>query len=251
MKKTIGLALLLILVYLVSLVATTPLAVALNWLSLPRGFSLEQPSGTIWQGRVATLNTPQLQLKQLNWDFQASSLLFGRVEAEVEFSSGGQLWGKGLAGLSFSGWYLKDWHVDAPASWLTSQYPLPVPAVVEGDFQLALQQLNQGAPLCQQLQGQLVWRAPVLQTPLGVLRLDDVKGQLSCQEGEPALELKHSDQQVALELLASVNQSRWSAEGKIKAAADMPKGISDNLKYIGRPDPQGFYRFKEQGRLPR
>ncbi len=251
MKKYIGLALLFIMVYLVSLVATTPLSVVLNWVSLPRGISLEQPSGTIWRGQVATLNTPQLQLNQVSWDFQASALLFGRVEAEVELSSGGELWGKGLAGLSFSGWYLKDWQVDAPASWLTKQYPLPIPAVVEGDFQLQLAQLNQGEPWCQQLQGQLNWLSPVLQTPLGVLRLDDVKGQLTCQDGEPALELKHSDQQVALELLASVNQSRWSAEGKIKAAADMPKGISDNLKYIGRPDPQGFYRFKQQGRLPR
>ncbi|WP_427981039.1 type II secretion system protein N [Agarivorans sp.] len=249
MKKYIGLALLFIVVYVVSLVATTPLAVVLNWVNLPRGISLEQPSGTIWQGRVATLSTPQLQLNQLSWDFHVSALFLGRVQAEVEFASGKQLLGSGLAGLSFSGWYLKDWQVDAPASWLTKQYPLPVPAVVEGDVQLQLQQLNQGEPWCQQLQGQLNWFAPVLQTPLGVLRLDDVKGQLSCQDGEPTFELKHSDQQVALELLASVNQSRWSAEGKIKAAADMPKTISDNLKYIGRPDPQGFYRFKQQGRL--
>ncbi|WP_411993920.1 type II secretion system protein N [Agarivorans sp. DSG3-1] len=251
MKKYIGVALLLVAVYLVSLVATTPLSVALNYLPIPKQLKLNHPSGSVWQGELLSVDTPNLTLHDVSWSFKPASLLLGRLAVDIKLGKGQQLQGQGQAGLNFSGWFLKDWQLEAPASWVVEQVPMPLPISVEGDIQLALAGASQGSPWCEQLQGQLMWLGPLVGTPLGELDLDNAKADLSCNEGQPSIALKHSDKQLELELLASVGQPNWLAEGKIKAGADMPSSLSNNLKYIGRPDPQGFYRFKQQGRLPR
>ncbi|WP_221075708.1 type II secretion system protein N [Agarivorans aestuarii] len=251
MKKYLALALLLILVYLVSLIATTPLAVVLNYAPLPKGIALNHPSGSIWNGKLISVDTPNLSLNQVNWQLKPSALLLGRIAADVQLGTGQELHGEGQVGLSFAGWYAKDWQLEAPASWVVEQVPMPLPLSIEGDIQLNLAEASQGSPWCEQLTGQLLWLGPLIGTPLGELRLDNANAQLSCNEGQPTIQLSHSDPQLELELLASVGQPNWLAEGKIKAGAEMPKTMSGNLKYIGRPDPQGFYRFKQQGRLPR
>ncbi|UPW18244.1 type II secretion system protein N [Agarivorans sp. TSD2052] len=251
MKKYIGLALLLVTVYLVSLVATTPLAVAINYLPIPKQVKLNQPSGSLWQGEILSVELPQLTLNRVSWDFKPASLLLGRLSAQLTLNDSKQLQGQGVVGMSFSGWFVKDWQLEAPASWLIEQVPLPLPLSLEGDIQLDLAEASQGSPWCEQLAGQLRWLGPLVVTPLGELPLDNANAELSCIDGQPSIVLNHKDAQLELELLASVGQPNWLAEGKIKAGAQMPRSISNNLKFIGRPDPQGFYRFKQQGRLPR
>ncbi|WP_432463926.1 type II secretion system protein N [Agarivorans sp. QJM3NY_33] len=251
MKKYLGLALLLISVYLVSLVVTMPLSVVLNYLPIPKQVILNQPRGSVWDGQLASINLPQLSLKQVHWQVKPSALLSGRLMAELSLGNDHELAGQGLVGLGLSGWFVKDWQLNAPASWLMQQLPLGLPVSVDGELQLQLTEASQGSPWCEQLQGQLRWLAPLINSPLGELQLANAKAELACKQGQPTIQLNHRDSQVELEWFASLTSSSWATEGKIKAGAEMPSGLSNNLKYIGRVDPQGYYRFKEQGRLPR
>ena len=125
---------------------------------------------------------------------------------------------RGAAELGWSGGVrLRDVDLQADAAWLLSQAPvrLPVPVTAAGQLHLQLTELRMTTSACQQLDGTLLWRGAEVQSPMGALRLDDARAQLSCEQGKWVAKVQQDSPQLKLNGRAELD---FIAEALIAAA---------------------------------
>ncbi|WP_026957585.1 type II secretion system protein N [Aliagarivorans taiwanensis] len=250
MKKFFLSALLLILVYLGSLLYTLPAHVVLQFVPLPKGLTIGQVDGRIWEGSAKQVRVEGIELDKLEWDFRPFALLTGKLALELE-AEHPSLRASGVVEYGSAGLAAKGWKANVDAEWLISQIALPVPASAEGRLFLELSEaLVQPENLrCDALQGTLEWVEPVLQTPIAELGFDDMFARLDSVDGQLRLALNHQDPMIDLESEVLVGAGNWRSSGKLKAGAELPEMLANNMHYIGNSDSQGYYRFNQRGRL--
>ncbi len=252
MIKTLKWALLALLVYVIFLIAKLPASQVLYRFDLASNMSLEGVSGTIWQGRAATLINNGIEVENLKWDVSFSSLLLGNIDADV---SGGNL--RASEKVSFTGtlgaslFDLHHVHADnftlyIPANMILAQVNLPIVADATGRLKLAIDSLSYPSQ-CEQLQGRADWRNAGIEGIQGMpqpLDLGNFSAQLSCVEQDIALDIKEPNR-FGLNAQARVSKEfKISLEGKFKPDPTLPKQVLDAAVFFGRTDDQGYYSIK-------
>jgi len=251
MKKALAWGSFALACYLFFLIATLPLAWLWPYLPLPSNVIATDVSGTLWQGRVAALQVDRTELKALRWQWQPGALFSGRLQAAFRLGEGVDgLKGKGTLGVGLAGVYLQQTELIAPVVWVKTQIPQPIPAQLDGSVTLSIRRYEHGQPWCRSLEGRLSWLQAGFRSVLGAVDLRQADAELGCRDGELTAQL--SQQSAALEFNGEASlgeQGRYRVDGALKGGTDLPKGLADNLKYLGRPDPQGRYRLHFNGSL--
>jgi len=251
MKKALAWSGFALACYLLFLIAYMPLAWVWPHLPLPQKISATEVSGTLWQGHLGALRVARTELKELRWQWQPAALLSGRLQAAFRLGEGAEgLKGKGLAGMSLGGVYLAQTELMAPVDWVKAQLPQPIPAQLQGGVSLSIRHYRPGTPWCRSLEGLLSWQQAGFRSVLGDVDLRQADAELGCRDGALTAALSQSSPALTFEGDASLGeQGRYRLDGALKAGAQLSKGLADNLKYLGRPDPQGRYRLQFEGSL--
>ncbi|MDN3608553.1 type II secretion system protein N [Vibrio ostreicida] len=253
MKKVILLSVALLLVFLTSVIAHLPAQVALNYLPLPSQLTLSDVSGTLWKGQAKRVVWQNNKLGDLQWDLALFKLLAGKAEAHVRFGRGSEfdVTVRGFVGYGFAGPYAENLIVSAPAETLLKVAPsLPVPLTLAGKVDLSIKSMLYAPPYCQTAQGDLVWEAGKILTPLADLNVGRVVLEFSCQDSKVVLKGGQSSQHVSSEADITLEPThRYQASAWFKPEADFPTSLTEQLKWLPSPNGEGQYLFNYQGRL--
>lgn len=253
MKRKIALAIVLLLTFVFSAVVHLPIQVVLTYAPLPSQLTISQASGTLWHGQAQQVKWQRYNLGQLSWQLEPSAVLRGNAQAKVRFGRGSQwqLQGRGVVGYGFNGGYAENLLASMPISEaLKLAPPMPVPLALNGQLELNIHQLSYAQPYCAQGKGSLVWNTDVVGTPLADLTLGPVIAELTCQDSKIVVMGAQQSQQVRSEFSLDLAPNRqYVAKAWFSPQAEMPSALSDQLKWLPKPDNQGRYQFTQQGRL--
>ncbi len=252
MKKVLGYGLVFISVFVTSLIVYLPASFVVKQLPLPRQLQLIGVDGTIWQGQAEQVIWQNRNFGDVQWTLNVSALLSQKLEAMVRFGRGSSLnlYGKGLIGYRSEGAYAKNLVMSIPADTALTQAPLPLPVVAQGQLELTIKDYVYQAPLCLSAQGTLAWTAAKVESPFGNLALEQAIADIQCAQSTVQVTGNQNSAEVSSEFSAQLSPNyRYQANGWFKPGTDFPKSLADKLKWLPRPDSQGRYQFKQQGRL--
>ncbi len=238
--------------FLLGLICSAPAAKVLpRALGPGSGIQAYEISGPLLGGHIGYLDTGRLQLENIKWRIRPWMLLRARFSADVEAASpgGAKLAGRVNKGLG-STTLLTDLRLSTSVDALKPLLRLPfVP--ITGQISAEFESLR--------LQG----RVPV--AAKGQLRLGNAQWALSrppADLGDFAADIQTQDQVIISTFqdqaakLAVNGELRLEPDGayalnaKLKARADTPAAVNNNLKTLGRTDREGWYSLKYSGQLP-
>lgn len=250
MKLKLSLALLAF--YLFSLVFTAPASLVTRFIPANAGVKIGHVSGTVWSGKLSQVNyqnKPALQ--RLTWRFDWLALLKLRLQADVKFDNGRRiLEGSGAVGYGLSGLVLSDIDIDMQASQITPYLTLPVPVNPVGKLNLVIEHGSQGNPYCDELDGYLIWKDALLETPMANIDLDTSRINLSCDQGAVVASLKQDSAQLTTNAKVVLSKGeRYKLEGDIMGHQQLDPTIRQALSWIGPQNSEGATVIKLDGRL--
>ncbi len=253
MKRVVLYVVIFLSFFSVSLLMGLPVSWVLQKAPAVRGLDIQGAQGTVWQGQASNVSWQRQNLGEMNWDFQWSALLTGSAEFSVRFGRGSDLdmRGRGFVGYSlFGGAYAKNMVASLPVAKVVEQATLPVPVGVDGQLELNIHHATYASPWCETGEGTLVWSASSIQSPLGSLELGPVVANLSCKNSVLTASGEQQSPQVSAAFSAELlpNQ-RYSTKAWFKPGSEFPAAMSDQLKWVGNPNPQGQYEFDYKGRF--
>ncbi len=239
-------------VLLLSAVIHMPVSWVYQQLPPVRGLEVEGLQGTLWQGRASNIRFERENIGQVNWQLSPLKLLTANLQYSVRFGRGSDLGilGRGIVGYDLTGPYANNVVASLPANKLLDYSPMPLPVDIGGSLELAVEDYRWTMPYCQELNGELVWQAGEVGTPLGSIDPGTAIATLGCQSGAVTAEaVQRSD---ALNSDWSVElkpDQRYSLEGGFTPDSAFPASLRSQLGFVGRPDSSGRYPIKFTGRL--
>ena len=253
MKRKIVLAVAIIITFVVSVIVHLPIQAVLSYVALPAPLSISAASGTLWQGHAQQVKWQRYQLGQISWQFEPLALLQGNAQAKVRFGRGSQwqLQGRGSLGYGLKGAYAENVLASLPMSEaLKFAPPMPIPLDLNGQLELNIHQLTYAQPYCAEGKGNLVWNTDTIGTPLAPLTIGPVIAEITCQESNIHVAGSQQSPQVRSEFFVDLKPNRqYVAQAWFSPQAEMPNALSEQLKWLPKPDAQGRYQFNQQGRL--
>lgn len=236
--------------YLIFLLVTLPATVVLSFVTLPNPLTLTQVTGTIWKGHIQQVEYKRQTLEDLDWEIAFLPVLTGALEVDVEFGGEDSLRGKGTVGVTPGGFYAQDVTASASSEWILAASNLPLPVSTSGRVDLQVDSFEPGKPWCNALVGQLNWSNAEIESLLGNIDLDNPSAKLSCTDGELIAKIKQSSSQLKLSGTAKLQaMGKYTFDGVLVPTAELPKSVSSNLRYIGRPNSNGEYQLHYSGRI--
>ena len=82
-KKTIQYVLIVIVLYLFFLISSLPATVVLSFVAMPKNIELNAVSGTIWDGKIDSINVSGINLGTAKWELHPLNLILGEISADV------------------------------------------------------------------------------------------------------------------------------------------------------------------------
>ncbi|MCG9597748.1 type II secretion system protein N [Vibrio sp. Isolate25] len=253
MRKVILLSLALIMVFITSAIVHIPAQVVLSYAPLPQQLVINGVSGTVWEGRAASVIWQKQKLGALHWQLAPLKLLTGKAEAQVRFGRGSdmQITGRGIVGYSTSGPYAENLIASLPVEKILEfTPPMPIPVELTGQVELSIKSMVYALPYCQMGEGSLVWNTDKVVTPLDELYVGSVVVDFSCQDSLITLKGAQNSEQVssAAEVVLEANRN-YQASAWFKPEGKFPSSLAEQLKWLPSPDGEGRYQFTYQGRL--
>ena len=253
MKRKITLAVAIFIIFIVSVLVHMPIQAVLNYVALPAQLSISGASGTLWQGQAQQITWQRYQLGQMSWQFEPRALLDGNAQAKVRFGRGSQwqLQGRGSLGYGLNGAYAQNVLASLPMSEaLKFAPPMPVPLDLNGQLELNIHHLTYAQPYCAQGKGRLVWSTDAIGTPLAPLIIGPVIAEITCQNSTIQVAGSQQSSQVRSGFSLDLKANRqYVAQAWFSPQGEMPDALSEQLKWLPKPDTQGRYQFNQQGRL--
>jgi general secretion pathway protein N len=250
-KRIIGIVVLVLLVFGISVVVHAPAAFVVHQLPKVRGLILDGVQGTLWHGAAQRVTWQRESFGQVSWDFQPGQLLSGRAEFAVRFGRGSDmaLQGKGFIGADSDGLYVEKVLASMPAEKVLQQVTLPVPVEVAGQLELTVQQYRYAQPWCASASGSLAWNGSEVTTPVGRLKPGMVIADLNCENSALTASATQNNRQLSAQFSAELQPNRrYSLKGWFKPGAAFPASMQAQLKWLGNPDNQGRYPLTYAGR---
>lgn len=213
--------------------------------SLHSDIQLNNISGSIWSGHIASITTAQLTLENFHWQLSAPALLFGDLDVQWRLDDPAvTLQGE----LSLSGEQLRltkvKGHIDLVE--LGARLP-PQTILLGGQIDLEISQVEFEAAQLLNVGGHIVWNPARLLSPRNI-ELGAFKATLSSHSGQLQAELSDSDGAVILK--GNVSLSQQGAYHYVLAIGvrdtSVP-GLLDGFNQLGRPDKNGLVWLRGQG----
>lgn len=240
----VALGAILLLVFLLML---WPARVAAGWL-LPGNVALTGIRGTVWEGEASQLRIDGHVVGGLSWDASVLSLLGGSPSWQIELSRPAGFARAEVAVSAAGSVSVSDLSAASPLDGISDLVPL---AGTRGNLTVNLATLALEDGMLTALSGSVVvdgvrplglddvdlgtleLQLPPDQTPPFAGVLSAVSGPLIVEDGQ-------------LELQAD---GRYVISGRVKPRDDAPQNIREGIRFLGAPDPGGFYPFLQRGSL--
>jgi len=246
MKKWIAFVALFISAYLVFVIQQLPISFVLSSLPLPNNVSLGSATGNVWQFELTHVQVDDVRVNQVRVDLREASLLTLDPTFDVQFGSPMAFGPEGSATISglATAMVVEHANVMLPANDIAQRLPLLVPAQAKSDVTLQLNRFEMGKPVCQELDGQVEWRAAAVEVMEQHIELGDLSAKLACDKGEIIAAIS-PDNSLGLTFEAVISENfRVHGDGHIQPTAETPEAIKQSLPFLGKPDNQGRYRLR-------
>jgi len=251
MKKYLLASGLFFVFYSVFVILTLPINVALAWIDLPKGITLSNPSGTIWNAEFAQITIEQsrqsrVKINKVSTDLSLSSLFLLTPSINIKF--GDKLVDGPQGNLTLSGLLtmpeISHASISIAANDIAKELTLPIDTTAFGMVILTLDSYVVGKPLCANAQGKITWSKAALNAFEQTVELGTLKANVSCEKGALALEIDAKNN-LGLSFLAYLrDKGRVSGDGYLIPGNNFPKKLHDLLPFIGKPDNKGRYRLR-------
>lgn len=250
MKKWFAGGIIFLLTYVVFLVATLPAQVALGYVTLPQGINIQGVSGTIWQTKIAQLQTAKVNIKNIQAALNFGSIVM--LNPKVAITFGDPLLSGPEGKFTISGTSelltITNAKIIVSANTIAKQLALPLPVTASGNVQLnlaeiSLEKLSAQHISCQQAQGDISWSKAQVNAMNNRISLGDFTAKIQCKNKQLTAELSPKND---LGLVAKVNilkNGRAKVDGYLKPSVKFPKALKSALPFMGKPDNQGRYRL--------
>lgn len=254
--RFLGLCLLGIFAFIVSLVALFPAAPVVDRIRPQLGtIALEGVNGKLYKGVIDTVRSTDdllpLEFQNVGWALAPKTLLKGGAGATFSFDGYGGS-GKGMATRGWSGSIdITDFEFNAQAKALETLLPVPI-ASFSGELIGDIERVSLVNNLLATAQGKLSWNNAALQTPiptsLGTVEVDITP------EGDQdhVVTLKAAGGDVAMDgsITLSLNGD-FTANVLFTPAPSASQAVRNGLRQMGKSDAEGRVRFQRTGNLNR
>jgi general secretion pathway protein N len=248
MKKSLSIVLLFLGAFSLFTLYYLPASIAYQLVhkQLPRNIKVGTISGSLWKGQLSGIRINNLQLNSVSWEVTPSALLMANLQGKVKFGNArdtSELSGYSHFSINIFNQALsvENMRLRFNAEHVLSQVNLPLPVSARGRVILDIEQYTQGEPYCQQLKGKLSSQMISIQGLSGWFDIGQLAGSLSCKSGNVAVLV---DPQNKLGLRADATLAanfKFKVAGQIKPDPSLSKEVHDAVKFLGRPDANGYY----------
>ncbi|MBL4899797.1 MAG: type II secretion system protein N [Colwellia sp.] len=248
MKKKFAIGVVFLMAYLGFLVATLPVTVLFNQISLPKNISLSGVSGSVWQTNIEQVIVDKTVINKIQTELGFWSLFTLAPTLPVTFGDPLLKGPEGELEITFSQGIVEidNLRLLLKANEVAQQLTLPLPVTALGDVEIniyhaAIDLDDQNK--CIAADGMVTWsKAGVIALEENI-QLGHFNAKIVCEEGALALILS-PENNLGLTFSAYVRQGgRVSGNGFLKPGAKFPQVLSSTLPFLGRKDSQGRYRL--------
>ena len=247
----VKIAILVVLVYLVTLIVKLPAAIVVDWLPL-NGIKMQNVSGTIWQGQAKEVEVNRkVSFDNVKWDVNLIDLLTLNLAADVSFYNGPDaMSGKGFVSYGLAGIKATNVILDLSAKELLTFVPMRLPVKIEGEFSAAIKEFVQDEPYCQQLQGNVLWQNAVINSQLGRVNLDSPTLDLGCDEGNITAFINQESDELSTALDITLSEGGvYKLNGEIQGTDKLAPSVAKSLNWIGPKNASGATEVTFSGKL--
>ncbi|MDW6002643.1 type II secretion system protein N [Vibrio mangrovi] len=243
----------LVFVFVVSVLVHLPASMALKFIPQPRELSLSGVGGTLWQGEVQSARWMNHDLGSLAWKLRPLAIFTGNISANVALGKRHEsaLRGTGEVGIGFTGIYVRNLSLSAPARVVAENMNLPVPVNAEGAFKVVIQNYRYRSPFCAQAQGEITWTNAQISMLAQSVPLEKVSARLACEDSQISLKGQQLSDMVQSEYSVTLTPKEdYQLQGWVKPSAHFPRLFSQWIQTHASTDAEGRYSFQSNGRLP-
>lgn len=251
MKSILGYSLFALLAYVVFLLTTFPVDRAYAMLKdrLPPAVQLYELDGSVWHGEAGVAQLGGYRVEPLAWDYRPLGLLAGRVDIAVRFSKD-QVRGSGVVGISPGGdLHVADADVSLPVEELARAFRLPV-IKLAGEVSTSVTTLQVSGQRLTEADGVLLWQQAQVIRPQA-LRLGDLEAVFETRDGVIEGTLRDKGGPLQLEGLVTIQaDGSYELNASLASRDDTQPALSQTLRRLGRPGPDGKVSVNYSGTLP-
>jgi hypothetical protein len=185
----------------------------------------------------------------LAWDYRPLGLLAGRVDIAVRFSKD-QVRGSGVVGISPGGdLHVADADVSLPVEELARAFRLPV-IKLAGEVSTSVTTLQVSGQRLTEADGVLLWQQAQVIRPQA-LRLGDLEAVFETRDGVIEGTLRDKGGPLQLEGLVTIQaDGSYELNASLASRDDTQPALSQTLRRLGRPGPDGKVSVNYSGTLP-
>ncbi len=252
MKKWFSITALFLLSYLIFIVATLPATLLVNYINIPKGFTLSGLSGSIWQAHIKTLaiatTNQQDHIIVHNVRLKVIPTSVITLQPSIKLDFGGKLLEGPQGELTLTNLLsqpaITDANIQLSATEISQRLNLPIEVQAFGRVQLTLAQFTLGKPLCSLAQGHLIWQRAALNAFDQTVELGDLTAKINCEQGALAIKIDPKNK-LGLTFTTYIRSSKQiSGNGYLTPNSRLPKALQDLLPFLGKPDNKGRYRLR-------
>lgn len=236
----------LLFVFIAFLIAKLPAQQVLGRVDLGPNISLQQVSGTLWNGRVGRASIKGIPIDNFKWQLSPLALLVGNISAQI---NGGNMRDvdavaiKGEISLSlfdFQPIRTDDLLLFLPTNRILALVELPVPVNAGGRFRLRFEALDFG-PDCTTMTGFGDWLNASVEGTNGLISLDTFSAKLSCEDNQIVMQVNEPNM-LGLSFVSRLTPDfkEFALEGRFKPDAALPREVHQAAQFFGAPGNDGY-----------
>ncbi|TDP40173.1 type II secretion system protein N (GspN) [Idiomarina aquatica] len=237
----------LIAVYLLALLVMLP-AKIIYWLPIPAQVSISQVSGSLWQGRIGSLQVQGVTLNDMQWDWQLLQLFTGEVAVDVRVPpQNNPLAVNGRISAGLTELAATDLRASGDLATLLQLANTRLPLKTQGNWNLSIDTFVVSDPSpakwCNQLTGSANGRNIQVLVNGAWQSLGDFPVALGCAESGAVTLTMNGENSLGLAMQGDINSQDINISGTVRPNPRTPEGLAQMFQYLGQPDSQGRYRF--------
>ncbi|NDV90762.1 type II secretion system protein GspN [Alteromonas sp. 345S023] len=250
MKLRVGWILGGIVAFIIFAIAYMPATHLIGRVSLPKGVSVNNVSGTVWSGRAQQAIVNGLPINNLRWEISPLALVTGTLSADI---SGGNL--RNSDDIAFNGNvatnllsldHLKahDFIIYLPVDRVLAQVNLPLPVNAGGRFKVKLDDVSMGET-CRTLSGTGDWLNATVAGTQGPIDFGTYSATLRCEGDDIGILVSEPNLLgLSMDAVVAPNLKRISVEGKFKPDESLPDEVHQASRFFGQPNNDGYIAIK-------
>ena len=218
------------------------------WASLPADVVISDVSGSLWQGKIGSMQIQGVPLTDVSWDWQLSALLSGQLAVDVNVpTAGNPISVKGKLQAGFNSVSVDNLTASGDLSTLLLLANTQLPLTTRGDWTLnvAGYRVSDPTPVkwCNQLTADATGNNIQVLVNGAWQSLGDFPVALSCADSGAVAMSMNGNNSLGLAFDGSLNSNDINLSGTVRPNPRTPEGLAKMFQYLGQPDSQGRYPF--------